>query len=101
MKMRLRAGSSGLFAGRGVNRTTIPAAEVVQFGWAFRQKSFNPRSPLGNVVVHALNVGGVDPPARVELKCEPHIIKGRPFPELLRQLNGHRAIPRCSSQRLY
>jgi hypothetical protein len=56
--MRLRAGSSGLFAGGGVNRTTIPAAEVVQFGWAFGQKSFNLRSPLGNVVVHALNVGG-------------------------------------------
>ena len=45
-----------------------PTAEVVQFGWAFGQESFNLDSPLGNFVVYALNVCRVDAPARVEFK---------------------------------
>ena len=46
-----------------------PPAEVAQLGWTLGQKRLNLGSPLGNVVVHALNVGRVDAAARVEFKC--------------------------------
>jgi hypothetical protein len=43
-------------------------AEVVRFGRAFGQKSFNLGSAFRNVAVHALNVGGVNAVARFELE---------------------------------